>query len=508
MKQFKFIIILIFLICQGISYAGTQDSTIHNLTIRGIDLATNLYYEEADSIFDEIIRLDPTNPHGHFMKAAIYFWMFSEDIKNEKIGDKFRDLSYAAVDVAAARLDENDEDIDAMFYLGGAYGSLGRYYAMTRSYLNAYWYGKKGVGYMEDVVELDSTYYDAYLGLGIYHYLADVLPRFVKILSFLFGLEGDKQQGIRELNMTATKGSYTKTEAMFFLGAIYTFREREFEKAIVIFNELLSKYPNNPGAYLSLGRCYSRMGQCSKAIEMYEKILHNKESQSRLPRGSIFYQLGAVYFKMNNFEQAKDNYLRAIASDTAEVGKRRWITPRSQYKVAECYDILGYPDSVKYHLQQINEEESERAYEDAQERLGYTFKEIDILLIKAHNLKRCNNFDESMILLNQIDSSYTDSIDAYYRERLREVNFRKAEIIFEQKFYRDAIIKFDEIIHTNGEEEDWIEYRSYYYMGKSYAELGNYKKAEDSYDVADDTDDNGLLEDIEDARKKLPEDYQ
>jgi len=143
---------------------------------------------------------------------------------------------------------------------------------------------------------LDSTYYDAYLGLGIYHYLADVLPRFVKILSFLLGVDGDKDVGIRELSIAAEKGIYTKTEAMFFLAAIYTYREREYAKAIDIFNQLLNKYPNNPGALLSLGRCYSNMGECDLAISAYEKILQNKEHQSRLPRGSVHYQLGDVYF--------------------------------------------------------------------------------------------------------------------------------------------------------------------------------------------------------------------
>ena len=191
--------------------------------------------------------------------------MFSEDMKNEEVGEKFRDLSFEAVEIAEARLEKNENDIDAIFFLGGAYGSLGRYYAMTKSFLNAYWYGKKGKNYLEDVVETDSTYYDAYLGLGIYHYLADVLPKFVKILSFILGIEGDKEQGIQEIKIASEKGLYTKTEAMFFLGALYTYREAKYEQAIEIFDKLLEKYPQNPGALLSLGRCYSRMGQCELA---------------------------------------------------------------------------------------------------------------------------------------------------------------------------------------------------------------------------------------------------
>ena len=217
---------------------SADDSTALKLALKGIDLGTNLQYKESYEVFQQLIELEPDNPRGYFLRSAIYFWMFSEDIKNEEVGNKFRDLSYEAVEIAEARLEEDENDIEARFFLGGAYGSLGRYYAMTRSFLNAYWYGKKGKNYLEEVVEMDSTYYDAYLGLGIFHYLADILPRFVKILSFVLGIEGDKEQGIKEIKLAAEKGTYTKTEAMFFLGAIYTYRERKYEEAIKIFNQL------------------------------------------------------------------------------------------------------------------------------------------------------------------------------------------------------------------------------------------------------------------------------
>ena len=502
MNRFLFIYFLLILFCSSLR---AQDSTALALALKGIDLGTNLHYEESYEVFQKLIELEPDNPRGYFLRSAIYFWMFSEDIKNEEVGDKFRDLSFEAVEIGEAKLEENENDIDAMFFLGGAYGSLGRYYAMTESYLNAYWYGKKGKNYLEDVVETDSTYYDAYLGLGIYHYLADILPRFVKILSFILGIEGDKEQGIRELQLAAEKGTYTKTEAMFFLGAIYTYREREYEKAIEIFNELLKKYPQNPGALLSLGRCYSNMGKCSEAVEAYNKILMNKGSQSRLPRGSIYYQLGEVYFKMNDFSRAKNNYLLAIASDTAEVGKKRWITPWSHYKVSICYEILGEVESAKYHLRQINEEDNERASENAQERLDDLMKDIDISLTKAENLKRCNNFDLALENYKDIAEQYAQDPNPYIRERLAEVDFRIAEIYFEQKNYDKAITLFEQIIAINNEKDEWIVYWSYFYLGNCYKILENYNSAREAYDAAEDTDDDWLLIRIEDERKDLPE---
>lgn len=502
MKQVQYLFLI--LVCLPL-YADETENRVKVLALRGIDLATNLQYNEADEVFLEIVRLQPKNPRGYFFRSATYFWMFSEDVKKEEIGDKFRDLSYQAVEIAEARLEENEDDIDAMFFLGGAYGSLGRYYAMTKSFLNAYWYGKKGMGYLEDVIEADSTYYDAYLGLGIYHYLADVLPRFVKILSFILGISGDKELGLIELDLAARKGFYTRTEAMFFLGAIYTYRENEFEKAIVIFSDLLKRYPNNPGALLSLGRCYSNMGECDLAIEAFEKVLMNKEGQSRLPRGSIFYQLGDVYYKKNNFIKAADNYLLAIASDTAEVGKRRWIYPRSQYKLANCYEILGDTVTAKYYLSQISEEDNERTYERAQKRLNSSLSDFDILFINAENLKECNQFELSLAIFDEIEQKYKEVNDPDIIKKMVEVAYRKAEIYYEQKQYERAITRFKGIIALEEDKEEWIDHWSYFYLGNIYKSLGKYEEAEEAYDEAEDSDNDRLLEKIEDGRKGLPE---
>jgi tetratricopeptide (TPR) repeat protein len=502
MKKYYFIGALLLLV----QLVQAQDSTALKLALKGIDLGTNLRYSESYEVFQQLIELEPDNPRGYFLRSAIYFWMFSEDMKNEEIGNKFRDYSYQAVEIAEAKLDKDENDIDARFFLGGAYGSLGRYYAMTRSFLNAYWYGKKGKNYLEEVVEMDSTYYDAYLGLGIYHYLADVLPKFVKILSFLLGVDGDKEQGIREIKLSAEKGIYTKTEAMFFLGALYTYRERKYEEAISIFNELLERYPQNPGALFTLGRCYSNMGQCDKALNAFNKVLNNKESQSRLPRGSIYYQVGEVYYDMNDFSRAKNYYLLAIASDTAEVGKKRWITPRSHLKVATCYEILGEPESAKYHLGQIYEEDNERAYENAQEKMDNRLSELDIELIKARNYKNCGQFDVALDYYHEILEKYHHNPDQEIADKLSRIDFRMAEIYFEIKDYENAIFNFEKVIAQKDHQDDEIIYWSYFYLGNCYKILENFDSARAAYTAAEETDDDWLLAKIEDERKNLPGD--
>ena len=244
-------------------------------------------------------------------------------------------------------LDKNEDDVDAMFYLGGAYGNLGRYYAMNKSWWNAYWDGKKGKNYLKDVVEKNPKYYDAYLGLGIYHYYADVLPKFIKLFSFILGIEGDKKLGFQELQLAISKSKNTKTEAMFFLGAIYTDIEKDYEKALPLFNEIFGKYPNNSVAGLALAKCYWKLGKYGQAEKqfrlMFDKFSSDKKVISYMNtygyllleqgyydeainvfkkqivifpnQANSYDSLGDGYRKAGNIELAMEQYKKALRID-------------------------------------------------------------------------------------------------------------------------------------------------------------------------------------------------
>ena len=479
-----FIIILIALI--SFFEVHAQSDSTQQLIIKGIDFASTLKYEEAIKVFDKLIQKEPENPRGYFLKSATYFWIFSTDMHNETVGDTLKELSLQAIEVAEKRVDENKNDIDALFYLGGSYGTLGRYYGANKSYLKAYWYGQKGKNYLEEVVEMDSTYYDAYLGLGIYHYLADVLPKFVKILSFVLGVEGDKEQGIAELNLAAEKGIYTKSEALFFLGAIYTYREREYEKAINIFNKLLTKYPDNCGALIHLGRCYSFMGKCDLALQTYYKILNSREESHRIPMTSLHYQMGDVYYKLNNFYSAIGSFTIAVESDTSSEGSKRWSYPWSLYKLGLCYEIVGKREKAVEYYKKVKEEDSERAYKRAQKILEEPMSEIDIQLVQNRNYVDCGKHE---MALESFQKLYDDlKKEKNFQEKLPEINYNIGKINFDFGNYEKSMSHFLQVIEDENAEEDQL-YWAHYMLGNVYMKINNIEKALEHYELASDTED-------------------
>lgn len=320
-----------------------------------MEFVYDMKYKEANALFDEIIKLEPKNPYGYFLKSVCYFWMFQNSPADYNIGEKYKDITFKAIDAAEEVLDKNENNIDAMFYLGGAYGNLGRYYAMNKSWIKGYWYGKKGKNYLLDVVEKDPNYYDAYLGLGIYHYYADVLPKIIKTFSFILGIKGDRELGLRELHLAISKSKNTKSEAMCFLGGIYIDLEKDYTKALPVFKELFEKYPNNKYAGICLAKCYWETVNYEAAIKQYrlmcDKIrddkkygaFYNSYGYQLLEKGftdeaievfkkqvelfpneaNSYDSLGDGYRKSGKTELAKEQYRKALKIDPSFKASRQ-----------------------------------------------------------------------------------------------------------------------------------------------------------------------------------------
>ena len=94
--------------------------------------------------------------------------------------------------------------------------------------------------------------------------------------------------------------------------------------------------------------------------------------------------------------------------------------------------------------------------------------------------------------------------DVKTKKKLESAAYQKAEILYDQKRYAEAVSKFKAIIDQPGEKSESRMYWTYFYLGNSYKALGEYEKAEEAYDKAEDTDSDRLLEKIEHERQQLP----
>ncbi len=480
---------------------------VDSLVMKGLDLTFAMRFDEAIAQFDQVIAKDTTHPSGYFMKSAVYFWKFTRNYRSQSIGDEFETVSLHALEIAEDFLEDNEDNQDGMFYLGGIYGNLGRYYAIKRSYWNAYWYGRKGKNYLEDLVEINPNYYDAYLGLGIYHYYAAIMPRFLKFFSFILGIDGEKEQGIRELQLAIEKGTLTNNEARIFLSTIYLRIEHEYEKALTLLEELYQQYPENPAFKVSLGWAYTRLNDDDKALLVFDEILNDKNLNFQLVTNQALYYSGDIYFKRNNFNKAIEYYQKVIANSADKEENRHWIYARALLSTGKCMELAGDRRGAVSYYRQIKEEYSEWTYNEAENRLKNPYTLVDRKLIQAENFSSIAKYDTAFVLFDELLNELKGRDDDDAITIKAKVYHYQGKSYLEQNKYKIAIEYLQETLDLIDEPE-WLVEWTHYYIGRAFEAIGQTKLAKDHFEEAVDSDSFRLKNLADVALSKLEKKYK
>jgi tetratricopeptide (TPR) repeat protein len=107
--------------------------------------------------------------------------------------------------------------------------------------------GKRIKEALERALALDAELHDAYFGIGLYHYYADVAPGAAKMLRWLLLLPGgDKTEGMREMLRARGAGQLLRSEADYQLHLIYLWYEKQTPRALDLLRALRDRHPRNP----------------------------------------------------------------------------------------------------------------------------------------------------------------------------------------------------------------------------------------------------------------------
>ena len=498
-------ILLVLFIISNHSIALASHDRLNELAKKGMDLAYDMKFDEAIATFDELIQKDPNDAQGYFLKAACYLWMYGINMNDETLGEKVKAFSLLTADVAKQILKKDENNIDALYYMGVSYGNIARYFGMTKNYLNGYWYAKKAKNCLLEVLEKDPENYDVYIGLGLYHYYADVMPKFIKVLSFLLGIEGDREKGIKELRLAIAKSDFTRTEAMYYLADLLLYYEKNYEDASVLFEELVKKYPNNILLGLNLGQSYHGLQKHDQAVEIYEAALNSDTIAKNLYFKKYFhYNLGLVYFELNDFKMAVTHHLNCIsASELYENKAHFYPYSWALYEAAECYAILDDREKSRNYYQSIKKEEDKNAFKAAQIRLKDPLTKTQIELIKGKNYCRTKQYDKARLLFCDLIKKEETANAGINKTMLAELYYNLGKIEFETREYQKAIETLSKVLSFDNVREEWIKPWSHFQLGNCYKGLGDTRNAIMEYDIACSYKDKELCFEIDKARETI-----
>ncbi len=150
------------------------------------------------------------------------WWQIQLAPESTRLDARFSDLAAKAVAAAEKWTGREPNRGEAWFYLAGSYAPLVQWLVLRGERIAAARDGKKIKDALERALQLDPSLDDAYFGIGLYHYYADVAPATAKILRWLLFLPGgDRVKGLQEMLQARQRGVLLNGEADYQLHLIY-----------------------------------------------------------------------------------------------------------------------------------------------------------------------------------------------------------------------------------------------------------------------------------------------
>ncbi|MCP4726442.1 MAG: tetratricopeptide repeat protein [bacterium] len=312
----------------------------NEIILSGVDLVYSGKYEEAIKHFKQIEELDPDCAEGIFFEGFVL-----EFIQDQYRTEVFDERLYAAAEIAIAKAEtavKNNPSARNYMFLGGAYGIKGVRDGILGHWFGAFRNGRKAFKNMGKAIEIDSTIYDCYYGIGTYHYWA---PR--KLKRFLGPFYPDsREQGMNELDLTIEKGIFSPRSAKIATYRIYI--DMKLYKTVTDMAELeLNAHPETLFPRWYYGVALVKTNQWQKAIDNYLTMLEILEPiDIKGPEASIdpWYHIGLCYYNLGDFEKAKE-YIEKIIPFKATVNKD-----------LSYYDDTDFIKEAERLLKKINKE--------------------------------------------------------------------------------------------------------------------------------------------------------
>ena len=105
----------------------------------------------------------------------------------------------------------------------------------------------------EKLLSLDSSYYDAYLAVGVENYMLSLKPLAARWLLRLSGAQTDHDRGVEKVRLVAQNGHYLQPFARLLL-AVQNLRDKNRPVARDILAGLAREFPNNKLYALELAK--------------------------------------------------------------------------------------------------------------------------------------------------------------------------------------------------------------------------------------------------------------
>jgi hypothetical protein len=385
----------------------TERAKFEQLRIAGSVTLYDLDYESARKIFKEMAVAFPNYPAGpqfladtlliealyqtRRLQASLYnsdsFYSQNEDKADPKLVDQFRTYTRQARQLTEARLKQNRNDTEALYFFGAIEGLKASFEeTVERRHFAALKDGNDAVDSHRDVIKLDPNYRDAEMTIGLYDYTIGALPLPTKIAVGMLGHRGSRKRGIATIERVAREGNWVKEDAKTLLILLYS-REKRFAEAATIAREMGAKYQRN---YLyKLEMADALVAQAAQereanhvsatsvaeteAFATFESLLHDRNlpETTRKALDLIHFKYGEALMTAGLFDRAAKEFMASAQVPGAQEG----LATMAHLYAARALDLGGKrTDALTQYRAVLARPNVYDAHEQAQSGLKEVYK--------------------------------------------------------------------------------------------------------------------------------------
>ena len=304
-RIFTELIVILLITCFNLeSIAGNNDwikSTV--------DHTINTNFTEALRIVEEKIEADSNDYRAQFYLAATLNSRMTH-FENQDDADLFNDAIDQTLDLVDKQLNKNeimDDSVraDLLFYEGSAYGYRAFFQGNNGNFIGAVTNGLKSIGSLNQTLEIDSTLYGAYLGIGVYKYWR--YSR-LKYLSWIPFVPDDREEGIAMIKLAIACDTLSRYMAMHQLVYILLDYER-YEEALQFADIIVERYPNSQFMWWANAHAYFKNSDFVNAKSSYMTLYRLISADPQRNVSHLLkckYKLALVHKELGEFKACRN----------------------------------------------------------------------------------------------------------------------------------------------------------------------------------------------------------
>ena len=259
-------IVVLYSYDSSISIDGSGEK-VNQLVNAGLGFIDEGEYELGFAEFEKLIESFPDHPIGYFFTSGTLLWIMI-DFREYELYQRFFELSSKGLEVTEKYLKENPNDDWGIFFHAGLLGFRGIYHYESGSFFRAFFDAIKGVRLLKRLEKINPSIVDIEYGLGLYNFWQGYFS--YNILGHSKGLK-KKKIGIEKLNLSKSRGKYTKNESSKALIRVY-FEEKNYWKALNLSQNQIDQYPGCLYCLRYSAVINSRLKRYKQSTQMLDEI--------------------------------------------------------------------------------------------------------------------------------------------------------------------------------------------------------------------------------------------